>query len=175
MTEKILPIPEMAEELANRSKIEEFIIYEASLLDERKFEEWRDLFVEDGWYWVPLNASHTDPGAQAALFYDDRAMMKTRIDRLRHPRIHSQTPPHRTCHQIGNVRVEDIDAKAAECTARSTLFFADYRLHVQRQFAAHVQHRLRLVSEQSPVWKIVWKRVDLLNSDDVHELIAVPF
>jgi benzoate/toluate 1,2-dioxygenase beta subunit len=156
MTEKILPIPHIKDELANRAKIEEFLIYEASLLDERKFEEWRDLFV-------------------AALFYDDRAMMKTRIDRLRHPRIHSQTPPHRTCHQIGNVRIVDIDAVAAECTARSTLFFADYRLHVQRQFAAHVQHRLRIVPGKDLAWKIVWKRVDLLNADDVHELIAVPF
>jgi benzoate/toluate 1,2-dioxygenase beta subunit len=175
MTEQKLSPSEISDFLSNRIKIEEFLIYEASLLDERKFEQWRDLFVEEGWYWVPLSSTHTDPEEQAALFYDDKAMMKTRIDRLRHPRIHSQTPPHSTCHQIGNVRVDAIDFVTSECTVRSTLFFADYRLNVQRNFAAHVQHRLRLLPKNVVGFNIVWKRVDLINAGDVHELIAVPF
>jgi benzoate/toluate 1,2-dioxygenase beta subunit len=158
--------------LGDRTAIELFLIQEAMLLDDRRFEEWRELFTEDGYYWVPLKPEHTDPGAQAALFYDDRQMMETRIERLRHPHIHAQMPPHRTCHVIGNVIVTEFDASLGECTVRSTLIMSDHRLRTQRIFSARVHHRLRLVDD---TLHIVWKRVDLLNCDDPHELVAIPF
>lgn len=158
--------------LGDRGAIEAFLIRESTLLDDRRFEDWRELFDEDGYYWVPLLPEHTDPGAQAALFYDDRRMMQTRIERLRNPHIHAQTPPHRTCHVIGNVAVTEVDAVRGECTVRSALVMSDYRLRAQRVFSGQVRHRLRLVEG---AYRIVWKRVDLINCDDAHELIAIPF
>lgn len=158
--------------LEDRSAIEAFLIHESTLLDDRRFEEWRELFEEEGYYWVPLLPEHTDPGAQAALFYDDRRMMQTRIERLRNPHIHAQTPPHRTCHVIGNIAVTEVDMVRSECTVRSALVMSDYRLRTQRVFSGQVRHRLRLVGS---AFRIVWKRVDLINCDDAHELIAVPF
>lgn len=155
-----------------RDAVEEFLVHEAALLDDRRFEEWRDLFDEDGYYWVPLRPGQPSPEGEASLFYDDKKIMQTRIERLRHPRIHSQTPPHRTCHLIGNIAVAEIDAANNECTARSSLMMADYRLRVQRTFAARVTHRLRL---RDGKFSIAWKRVDLINCDDAFELIAVPF
>ncbi len=158
--------------LTDRGAIEAFLIHEATLLDDRRFEDWRELFEEEGYYWVPLKPEHTDPDAQSALFYDDKRMMQTRIERLRHPHIHAQTPPHRTCHVTGNVVVTTVDAARCECTVRSTLIMTDYRLHTQRLFSGRIHHRLRLVQG---AYRIVWKRVDLINCDDAHELIAIPF
>ncbi len=162
----------MTEARFDRSAVEAFLIHEAALLDDREFEQWRDLFDEDGYYWVPLRPDQKSPEGESSLFYDDRKVMQTRIERLRHPRIHSQTPPHRTCHLIGNVAITEMDAAKSECTVRSSLMMADYRLRVQRNFAAKVTHRLRAVGD---TFKIVWKRVDLINCDDAFELIAVPF
>ena len=34
--------------------VAEFLYREAELLDERRFEEWLDLFTEDAHYWMPL-------------------------------------------------------------------------------------------------------------------------
>ncbi len=34
--------------------LSDFVIREARMLDEEKFEEWLDLFTEDGIYWMPL-------------------------------------------------------------------------------------------------------------------------
>ena len=68
--------------------------------------------------------------------------------------------------------IVESDAAAGECTVRSTLFLADYRVHMHRTFAAHVRHRLRATPQGL---RIAWKRVDLINADDVHELIAIPF
>jgi len=31
-----------------------FVQYEARLIDEQRFDEWLDLFAEDGRYWMPL-------------------------------------------------------------------------------------------------------------------------
>ena len=34
--------------------IEAFLIHEARLLDDRRFQDWLGLFTDDGWYWVPI-------------------------------------------------------------------------------------------------------------------------
>jgi ethylbenzene dioxygenase subunit beta len=158
--------------LGDLRTIERFLIHEVQLLDERRFEEWRDLFAEDGVYWVPLEPDQASPDGRASLFYDDKRMMDIRFERLRHPNIHSQSPPHRTCHVIGNVVVETIDEKLRECSVISNMIMTDYRMRNQRLFSGRVQHRLRQEDES---YKIVLKRVDLINCDDVFELIAVPF
>src|SRR3954464_8551715 len=109
--------------ISDRRAIEDFLIHEAALLDDRKFEEWRDLFDEKGYYWVPLRPEQTSPDEEASLFYDTREVMATRFERLRHPRIHAQTPPHRTSHLIGNVAIVEADADA--WTVRSSLIMVD--------------------------------------------------
>ena len=158
--------------LGERRAIEDFLIHEARLLDDRQFEEWRELFADDGRYWVPLKPGQTDPEGEASLFYDDKAIMATRFERLRHPNIHSQSPYHRTCHIVGNVTVDEIDAPKGEVTVSSNMMMTDFRMKVQRVFSGRVTHRLRRVGAG---YRIVLKRVDLINCDDVFELIAVPF
>lgn len=158
--------------LGDRRAIEDFLIREVALLDERRFEEWRDLFAEDGRYWVPLQPGQESPDAECSLFYDDRTLMQTRFERLRHPNIHSQNPAHRTCHVIGNLVVEDVDIARGEVLAKSNMIMTDYRIHVQRVFSGRVTHRLRRAGSG---YKIVLKRIDLINCDDAFELIAVPF
>jgi len=31
-----------------------FVVHEARLIDQHRFEEWLDLFADDGYYWMPL-------------------------------------------------------------------------------------------------------------------------
>ncbi len=155
-----------------RSAVEAFIVNEARLLDERMFEDWRDLFAEDGRYWVPMRPNQKSPDGESSLFYDDRSIMATRFERLRHPNIQSQNPPHRTCRVVGNVVIESLDAGKGECVAGSNLIMTDYRQHVQRLFSGRVHHHLR---REGDGFRIVLKKVDLINCDDVFELIAVPF
>jgi 3-phenylpropionate/cinnamic acid dioxygenase small subunit len=157
--------------LGDRADIEAFLIHEAMLLDDRRFAEWRDLFTEDGHYWVPLRPGQESPLSEASLFYDDRATMETRFARLAHPRIHAQSPPHRTCHLVGSIAVQEIDPARGECQVRSSLIMVDYRVNVQRVFAGHVRHCLRREAES---YRIASKRVDLINCDDAFELIAAP-
>ncbi len=98
----------------DRAPFEKFLFHEAALLDARRFREWMALFADDGTYWVPAVPNQDSPFNQASLFYDDRELMKTRVDRLEHPRIHVQTPPSRTAHLIGNIAVEQADEAKGE-------------------------------------------------------------
>ncbi|HEU0229134.1 MAG TPA: aromatic-ring-hydroxylating dioxygenase subunit beta, partial [Burkholderiaceae bacterium] len=52
-----------------------FVHAEARLLDERRFEEWLDLFTEDGRYWMPLTPGQTDPILQGSLMYEDKLLL----------------------------------------------------------------------------------------------------
>src|ERR1700755_1662866 len=104
----------MAAAGGSRAALEDFIIHEARLLDERRFRDWMALFADDGTYWVPAVPNQDSPFDQASLFYDDRDLMKTRVDRLEHPRIHVQTPPSRTAHLVGNVVVDEADEAKRE-------------------------------------------------------------
>jgi 3-phenylpropionate/cinnamic acid dioxygenase small subunit len=155
----------------DRAPFEEFLIHEARLLDERRFREWMELFAEDGTYWVPAAPDQASPFDQASLFYDDRELMKTRVERLEHPRIHVQTPPSRTAHLVGNVLVEQADEAKGEYVIGSTMIMVEYRDETQRLFAGRQRHRLR---RDGTGLRIVEKRVDLINCDCAFEAIAVP-
>ena len=154
-----------------REPFELFLIHEAQLLDERRFRDWMALFAEDGTYWVPAVPNQDSPFNQASLFYDDRELMKTRVDRLEHPRIHVQTPPSRTAHIVGSVIVEQADDATGEYLIGSTFMMVEYRDEQQRVFAGRQHHRLR---RDGASFHIVQKRVDLINCDSAFEAMAVP-
>jgi benzoate/toluate 1,2-dioxygenase beta subunit len=155
----------------DRTPFADFITHEARLLDERRFRDWMALFADDGTYWVPAVPNQESPFDQASLFYDDRDLMKTRVDRLEHPRIHIQTPPSRTAHIIGNPVVDEADEKKGEYLVSSTVIMVEYREDRQRLFAGRQHHRLR---RDGSSFRIVQKRVDLINCDSAFEAMAVP-
>jgi 3-phenylpropionate/cinnamic acid dioxygenase small subunit len=155
----------------DRALLQDFIVHEARLLDERRLRDWMALFAEDGTYWVPAVPDQQSPFDQASLFYDDRDLMRTRIERLEHPRIHVQTPPSRTAHLVGNVLVESVDEGKGEYVVGSTVIMVEYRDEQQRVFAGRQHHRLR---RDGVSFRIVQKRVDLINCDSAFEAMAVP-
>lgn len=152
--------------------VQSFLIHEAHLLDSRQFEAWRDLFAEDGRYWVPLRPDQKSPDREASLFYDDKKIMATRFERLRHAHIHSQTPHHRTCHLVSNLALGPWNDADSELQVTSNMIMTDYRMRTSRVFSGRVLHSLRMVQGQ---FQIAMKKVELINCDDGFELIAVPF
>jgi ethylbenzene dioxygenase subunit beta len=157
--------------VAERAVFEAFLFEEARLLDTRRFRDWMALFTEDGTYWVPASAGQRSPLDQVSLFYDDRDLMKTRIDRLEHPRIHIQTPPSRTAHLVGNVMIDEADDAKGHYVVSSTVIMMEYRDDQQRIFAGRQTHTLR---RNGDGFCIVQKRVNLINCDSAFEAMAVP-
>jgi len=82
-------------------RCEQFLIHEARLLDEGKFDGWLTLFTPDAWYWVPSEPDQPDPHETVSLIYDDRRLLETRVRRLASPRMYSQEPRSRTSRIVG--------------------------------------------------------------------------
>ena len=84
-------------------EIETFLVHEARLLDERRYEDWLALFTEDGWYWVPVEEGQASPKETVSLIYDDRRLLETRVRRLTQTKLHAQEPKSRTSRIVTNV------------------------------------------------------------------------
>jgi len=151
-------------------RCEQFLLHEAQLLDEAKFDEWLALFTAEAWYWVPSEPDQADPVETVSLIYDDRRLLETRVRRLASPRMYSQEPRSRTSRMVGNVSIEDADRDA--CTVRCKFMMIEYRREQQRLFGGTMLHRL--VQSDGRIM-IAWKRVNLVNCDAPLEGITVPF
>jgi len=149
---------------------EQFLLHEARLLDDGKFDAWLALFTPDAWYWVPSEPGQADPVETVSLIYDDRRLLETRVRRLSSPRMYSQEPRSRTSRIVTNVAVEE--AGKGACTVRCKFIMIEYRREQQRLFGGTVRHRL--VKADGRIM-IAWKRVDLVNCDAPMDGITIPF
>lgn len=139
---------------------EAFLVNEARLVDEARFEDWLALFTSDAWYWVPSQPEQKSPKDTVSLIYDDRRLLETRVRRLANPHLHAQQPPSRTSRIVANVTVEGEEGGVVR--VRSKLLLVEYRRNAQRSFAATCWHGLVRDGE---ALRIAWKRVDLVNCD----------
>jgi 3-phenylpropionate/cinnamic acid dioxygenase small subunit len=151
-------------------RCEQFLLHEARLLDEGKFDEWLALFTPEAWYWVPSEPEQVDPAETVSLIYDDRRLLETRVRRLSSPRMYSQEPRSRTSRIVTNVTIEE--AESNSCTVRSKFMTIEYRREQQRLFGGTVLHHL--VQANGRIM-IAWKRVNLVNCDAPLDGITVPF
>src|SRR5712691_8332479 len=151
-------------------RCERFLMHEARLLDDARFDDWLALFTADGWYWVPSEPEQDNPHDTVSLMYDDRRLLETRVRRLASPRIYSQEPRSRTSRMVSNVSIDDSSSNA--CTVRSKFLMIEYRRESQRLFAGTAFHRL--VQADGGIF-IASKRVNLVNCDAPLDGIVVPF
>lgn len=158
------------ESLLRLRRVEEFLFHEARLIDERRFEDWRDLYTEDGIYWVPSEPDQDNPVDRLSIFYENPALMDVRIRQLRHNAFWAQIPPVRTRHVIGNVVLEECGE--AELRSRSSFVMVEHRADRRRVFGGEARHLLRPNGEG---FKIAWKRVDIVDCDGTHGFMSVPF
>jgi benzoate/toluate 1,2-dioxygenase beta subunit len=154
------------------AQCEEFLIHEARLLDEARFDEWLALFTAEAQYWVPSEPGQASPLDTVSLMYDDRRLLETRVRRLASPRIYSQEPRSRTSRIVTNVTLEQPDTVGAGFPVRSKFVMVEYRREQQRLFAGTYAHRLVLAGADI---RIALKRVDLLNCDAPLDGLVVPF
>ena len=154
----------------DRQDCETFLLHEARLLDEAKFDAWLALFTADAQYWVPSEPDQKSPYDAVSLIYDDRRLLETRVRRLASPRIYSQEPRSRTSRIVTNVTLEENGPDSA--LVRSKFMMIEFRRNEQRMFGGTCFHRL---VHRDGVIRIRLKRIDLVNCDAPLDGIVVPF
>lgn len=143
------------------SDLASFVYREAELVDQRRFQEWYDLFAEDGIYWLPLSREQTDAATQQSITHEDKLLLRARIERIKSGKAYSDKPPVRCQHVLQAPVCEEIDHAANRYRVRTAFLYVEARREDQQVLAGTVEHLLRL---EGGTLRIVRKRVDLLNA-----------
>lgn len=149
-----------------------FVNAELELLDQRRFEDWIELFAEDGFYWAPVAANQKSPLDHVSLFYDDVRAMRLRAARLRHPRIHVQDPPSRTVHLVSNFRGFLSDGRGHVRFRCNFIVFEFRHTQGQRVYGGTYAYHLRHVEDR---WRIAEKTAEVVNSEDMFPSLSIWF
>lgn len=95
-------------------EIEQFLYHEAEMLDDRRFDDWLELFRDDAEYVMPLRVTRESQASDAdqagRVFQDTKQTLGIRVRRLGTEYVWAERPPSRTRHLVGNVRIRETGA-----------------------------------------------------------------
>jgi len=142
-----------------------FYIREAWLLDERKLEEWLDLFTDDVLYFmprrknVPRREAHREltPLGDLAILEEDKRYLQMRVARLDTGMAWAEDPPSRTRHLVGNLEVAPL--ARGEVQARTA--FLVYRSHLETDHQLLSGWREDVLRRVKGGWKIARRTIVL--------------
>ncbi|WP_102346438.1 aromatic-ring-hydroxylating dioxygenase subunit beta [Bacillus sp. Marseille-P3661] len=147
-----------------KMELEEFLLYEAELLDDHLYNQWLDLFTEDCKYEMPMNLTKIKGDGKELsdrykLLDETYETLKIRIERLGTDFAWAEDPPSRTRHYVTNVRVKPGD-KENEFKVRCNLLVyrnrGDYSTY--DLFSADRNDIIRNVDGS---WKIAYRQIVL--------------
>ena len=149
-----------------------FVYAEAELVDQRRFQDWYELFAEDGRYWLPLHPDQADPALAQSIVYEDKLLLRARVERLISGKAYSDRPIVRCQHILQAPMVEEANHSANRYRTRAAFLYVELRRGEQTVLAGTVAHHLRA---ENAALRIVEKRVDLLNAaTDLPAIFLMP-
>jgi len=91
-----------------RRQVEDFLAYDAELLDQWRLDEWLELFTPDSRYQVPAtDLPDGDPELDLFLIRDDYFLLSQRIAAILDGTAWAESPRSTTHRMISNVRVDE--------------------------------------------------------------------
>jgi len=150
-------------------EVQDFLYREAELLDERRYEEWLDLFTEDARYFMPMrrNVPHdererefTREGTDVSWFDEGKDTLARRVAQIRTGIHWAEEPPSRICHMVSNVQV--LHASESELGVKSR--FLIYRNRVETETDVLVGKREDLLRRVNGGFKIARRKIVLDQS-----------
>lgn len=159
-------------ERPTQQRLEHFLYHEARLIDEKRWEEWNELFTEDGEYWVPATRGQPDPKNHVSLMYETSLLREIRLRRYRHPNAMSLQPQPYSVHLVSNVMLDEFDSATGECIVNSRFVMLEFRRDEQRTYGGAATHELL---PDGDAFRIRMKKVELVNCDGVLPSIHILF
>lgn len=153
-------------DLATRIEIQDFYSHEAELLDERRWEEWVDLFAPEAEYTAPIRVTRKSPAPdiidELGHFDDTKGSLALRAKRLRTDVAWAEDPPSHTRRLVTNVRVRPGEEDG---TLAARTNFILYRSRGDLgQFDLIVGERQDLLRRAGETWLISKRRIILDQS-----------
>jgi 3-phenylpropionate/cinnamic acid dioxygenase small subunit len=147
-------------------EIEQLLYRQSELLDNKLWQDYIDLFAEDGVYWMPVAPEQTEWEGSPSIFAEDKHMMEVRMGRVTHPTAWSQAPMWGTSHVIGNVVIEA--EPRGEWVVRSRFHMMELRRDTVRHFGGTYRHTL--IREHGQL-RIKLQRVDMVNAQAPYDYV----
>jgi 3-phenylpropionate/cinnamic acid dioxygenase small subunit len=148
--------------VASDSELVEFVYTEARLIDEKRLDEWYDLFDDDARYWIPLTRGQRNGLTENSLMFEDKLLLKLRIARLRNPHAYSQAEPSWCQHVLQAPAIEDRGSTTGVAVTRTAFLYIESQRDHQEVYAGVVWHHLTRARERLA---IILKKVELLNCE----------
>ena len=145
---------------------EQFLYRQSELLDSKKWQDWIDLFTDDGIYWMPPEPSYKTWDGMPAIFAEDKNLMTVRMNRVLHPDAWSQRPLWGTNHVVSNVVIEK--NSPGEIVVRSRFHMMELRRDDVRHFAGSYRHHLKKTGKG---YCIKLQRVDMTNAQAAYDYV----
>jgi 3-phenylpropionate/cinnamic acid dioxygenase small subunit len=124
-----------------KQEVEDFLYHEAELLDERRYEDWLELFADDVRYWMPmrrnvpadeLEREFTREGADVNWFDEGKDTLTRRVKQILTGVHWAEQPPSRICHMVSNVQI--LDAGTDEVRVKSRFLLYRNRVETETDF-----------------------------------------
>jgi benzoate/toluate 1,2-dioxygenase subunit beta len=147
--------------------VEQFLYAQAELLDGKRWQDYIDLFTDEGVYWMPADPAHRHWDGVPAIFAEDKNLMTVRMKRVLHPDAWSQRPLWATNHVVGNVIIESVSPKG-DVVARSRFHMLELRRDNVRHFAGSYVHHLERTQDG---YRIALQRVDMTNAQAAYDYV----
>jgi PAH dioxygenase small subunit len=148
-------------DLATRLEVQDFYSAEAELLDERRWEEWVDLFAPEAEYTAPIRVTRKSPAPdiidELGHFDDTKTSLGLRAKRLRTEVAWSEDPPSHTRRLITNIRVRP--GSGADTLAVRTNFLLYRSRGDMGAFDLIVGERQDLLRREAGRWLIAKRRI----------------
>jgi p-cumate 2,3-dioxygenase beta subunit len=113
----------------SRTQIEDFLYYEAALLDAWRLDEWMGLLTDDIVYEVPsTDMPDGEPESTLFLIADNAQRLRSRVQQLSGRHAWAENPPSRTRRLISNVRILGIAGDTIRITANFVVYRMRYEL-----------------------------------------------
>jgi benzoate/toluate 1,2-dioxygenase beta subunit len=148
-------------------QVEQFLYRQAELLDTKQWQEWIDLFSDDGLYWMPPDASYKTWDGQPAIFAEDKNLMNVRMGRVLHPDAWSQRPLWATNHVVSNVVIQKSKPNG-DVEVKSRFHMLELRRDDVRHFAGSYTHQLKKTKSG---YRIKLQRVDMTNAQAAYDYV----
>ena len=162
-----MPVSGMVDVLL-RQEVETLLFRQAALLDARRWQEWIDLFDEEGVYWMPVEPGQNDWLSEPSIFAEDKLMMEIRMGRLSHPNAWSQAAMWGTNHLVGNLVIESVDPADRSVDVYSRFQMMELRRDQVRHFGGTYRHHLVRTTDGL---RIRLQRVDMMNGQAAYDYV----
>ena len=149
-----------------RLEIEDFFSMEASLLDDRRYDEWLDLLADDIRYWMPIrynvpmgqqDRENSNERSDMAWFDEGKHTLTQRVKQIYTGAHWCEEPFSRITHMISNVQLLDV----GESEVKTVCKFLVYKNRLEDEQSFFIGKRLDTVRWEDDGWKVARREIIL--------------